>query len=97
MNYHQVCSQLSNDNTSQIWTVGSALCDIIIAVCMTYYVGFTHFLCLAFGRKSHLFRGSRWQLARYDHTIKQTRIILKKIIRLTIETESLTGAQFLGP
>ena len=27
--------------------MGSALCDIIIAVCMTYYVGFTHFLPLA--------------------------------------------------
>ena len=27
----------------QMWTVGGALCDIIIAVCMTYYVGFRNF------------------------------------------------------
>jgi hypothetical protein len=23
-----------------MWNIGSVLCDIIIAVCMTYYVGF---------------------------------------------------------
>ena len=39
----QVFSQLFNNNTLQIWTVGSALCDVIIAVCMTYYVSFIHF------------------------------------------------------
>ena len=36
----QVCSQIFNNITPQIWNVGSVLCDIIIAVCMTYYVGF---------------------------------------------------------
>ncbi|KIM49805.1 hypothetical protein M413DRAFT_21943 [Hebeloma cylindrosporum] len=50
-----------------IWTVGSALCDIIIAVCMTYH------------------------LSRYEPTVKETRIILKKIIRLTVETGTLTA------
>jgi len=34
---------------------------------------------------------SRWQLSRYDTTIKRTKAILKKIICLTIETGSLTG------
>ena len=34
---------------------------------------------------------SLWQLSRHDTTLKQTKIILKKIIRLTIETGSLTG------
>jgi len=29
-----------NDITLQIWNVGGVLCDIIIAVCMTYYVCF---------------------------------------------------------
>ncbi|KIM36681.1 hypothetical protein M413DRAFT_31517 [Hebeloma cylindrosporum] len=51
----------------QIWIVGSVLCDIVIAVCMTYY------------------------LSRYDSTIQQTKMILKKIIRLTIGTGSLTA------
>ena len=59
---------------------------------MTYYVGFTHFLPFSFGEKSNLIPDSQWQLSRYDLTIKQTRIITKKIIRLTIETGSLTGA-----
>ncbi|KIM49804.1 hypothetical protein M413DRAFT_21942 [Hebeloma cylindrosporum] len=54
-----------------IWNVGSVLCDIIIAVCMTYY------------------------LSRYDTTIKETKVILKKVIRLTIETGTLTGAKTL--
>ena len=45
----RVCSQLSNDITSQVWFVGSVLCDIMIAICMTYYVGFSKFLPLDFG------------------------------------------------
>ena len=45
-----------------------------------------------FGEKSNLIPGLQWQLSRYDNTIKQTRIIVQKIIRLTIETGSLTGA-----
>ena len=38
----QVCSQLFlNDNhPPQMWNVGSVLCDIIIAICMTHYVSF---------------------------------------------------------
>ena len=43
----QVLSQLYNDITSQMWNVGGVLCDLIIAVCMTYYVGFPHFSLLS--------------------------------------------------
>ena len=42
----QVCFRLSNDITWQTWIVGSVLCDIMIAVCMIYYVGFSKFLPL---------------------------------------------------
>lgn len=59
--------KVPKDTTIGIWNVGGVLCDIIIAVCMTYY------------------------LSRYDTTIKATRAILKKIIRLTIETGTLTA------
>jgi hypothetical protein len=45
----QVRSQLYNDITSQIWNVGGVVCDLIIAVCMTYYVGFPHFSLLSLG------------------------------------------------
>jgi hypothetical protein len=30
-----------------MWIIGSVLCDIIIAVCMTYYVGFRNFFLMA--------------------------------------------------
>ena len=40
----QVCSWLSNDITLQAWIVASVLCDIMIAMCMTYYVGFSNFI-----------------------------------------------------
>ncbi|KAF5318152.1 hypothetical protein D9619_012089 [Psilocybe cf. subviscida] len=49
-----------------IWNVGSVICDLIIAVYMTYY------------------------LSRYDSSIRQTKEILRKFIRLTIETGTLT-------
>ena len=74
-----------------MWNIGSVICDIIIAVCMTYYVGFPSFLPPVSGEQSNLIFHSRWQLSRYDSTIKQTKMILKKVIRLTIETGSLTG------
>jgi hypothetical protein len=45
----QVHSQLYNDISSQIWNVGGGACDLIIAVCMTYYVGFPHFSQLSWG------------------------------------------------
>ena len=49
--------QLSNSNSPQMWNVGSVLCDLIIAICMTYYVGFPTFLLLVVGEpiKSHFF------------------------------------------
>ncbi len=50
----------------QIWCGASALCDIIIAICMTYYVSpFTGF--------------------------RRTRLLVTKLIRLTVETGSVTG------
>ena len=87
----QVRSQLYNDITSQVWNVGGVVCDLIIAVCMTYYVGFPYFslLSLAVIRSLTLFM---WQLLRQgDTTFKATKEILKKIIWLTIGTGSLTG------
>ena len=87
----QVRSQLYNDITSQIWNVGGVVCDLIIAVCMTYYVGLPHFSLLSLGviRSLPLFM---WQLLRQgDTTFKATKEILKKIIWLTIGTGSLTG------
>ncbi|KAJ7692562.1 hypothetical protein B0H17DRAFT_1010524 [Mycena rosella] len=50
-----------------VWCGASALSDIMIAVCMTYY------------------------LSKYDGGFRQTRVLVSKIIRLTIETGLLTG------
>jgi len=74
-----------------MWNVGSVLCDIVIAVCMIYYVGFLTFLPPVSGQQSNLISCSRGQLSRYDSTVKQTKRILKKVILLIIETGSLTG------
>ena len=74
-----------------MWNVGSVLCDIIIAVCMTYYVGFSKFLGSVSGQQLNLISCSREQLSQYDTTIKQTKRILKKVVLLTVETGSLTG------
>ncbi|PBK73887.1 hypothetical protein ARMSODRAFT_1014221 [Armillaria solidipes] len=46
---------------------GYALCDIIIAICMTYY------------------------LMRHNTSFRQTRILITKLIRLTVETGSVTA------
>ncbi|KAK0485578.1 hypothetical protein EDD18DRAFT_1260641 [Armillaria luteobubalina] len=46
---------------------GSALCDIVIAICMTYY------------------------LTRRSTSLRQTRILVTKLIRLTIETGTVTA------
>ncbi|KAF8162608.1 hypothetical protein B0H34DRAFT_643560, partial [Crassisporium funariophilum] len=56
--------------TSGIWNGGSFLCDVTIAVCMTYYLS------------------SR----RNRSGIRQTQLLLTKIIRLTIETGTITAA-----
>ncbi|PBK67137.1 hypothetical protein ARMSODRAFT_320239 [Armillaria solidipes] len=50
-----------------IWCGASALCDIIIAICMTYY------------------------LMRSTTNFRRTRMLVTKIIRLTIETGSVTA------
>ncbi|KAF8963794.1 hypothetical protein BDZ97DRAFT_1758398 [Flammula alnicola] len=54
--------------TAGIWEGGSAACDIIIAVSMSYY------------------------LRRRDTGIKETQVLVSRIIRLTIETGTLTAA-----
>ncbi|KAK0221069.1 hypothetical protein EDD85DRAFT_960592 [Armillaria nabsnona] len=53
--------------TAGVWCGASALCDIIIAICMTYY------------------------LMRSTTNFRRTRILVTKIIRLTIETGSVTA------
>ncbi|PBK86542.1 hypothetical protein ARMGADRAFT_530386 [Armillaria gallica] len=63
-------TKLNNRKTSiavGIWCGSSALCDIIIAICMTYY------------------------LMRSNTGFRRTRIIVTKLIRLTIETGSVTA------
>ncbi|KAK0241068.1 hypothetical protein EDD85DRAFT_764844, partial [Armillaria nabsnona] len=50
-----------------IWCGGSTLCDIVIAICMTYY------------------------LMHSNTSFRQTRIIVTKLIHLTIETGSVTA------
>ncbi|PBK88496.1 hypothetical protein ARMGADRAFT_1167961 [Armillaria gallica] len=52
--------------------VGYAMCDIVIAICMTYY------------------------LMRHNTSFPQTRILITKLIRLTIETGSLTAVVALA-
>ena len=44
-------SHLPDNITPQTWVVGAVLGDIVIALCMTYYVGFLKFLRLDFGEK----------------------------------------------
>ncbi|KAJ7257133.1 hypothetical protein C8J57DRAFT_1721375 [Mycena rebaudengoi] len=53
-----------------LWWGGSALSDVMIAICMTYY------------------------LSMHDTAFRKTRALLSKLIRLTIETGSLTA--FVG-
>ncbi|KAJ7686357.1 hypothetical protein B0H17DRAFT_1332813 [Mycena rosella] len=50
-----------------LWCGASAFSDVLIAVCMTYY------------------------LSRWDTKFRQTRVLISKIVRLTIETGSLTA------
>ncbi|PBK61272.1 hypothetical protein ARMSODRAFT_1025792 [Armillaria solidipes] len=67
-------TKLNNRKTSiavAIWYGASALCDIIIAICMTYY------------------------LMRSNTGYRRTRILVAKIIRLTIETGSVTAVVVL--
>ena len=92
----QVCSQLSNVMTPQVWIVGSVLCDIVIAMCMTYLLcGFLTIFFSSFWRVIKPQPCSLWQQS-WCTTCKQTKIILKKVICLpTIETGSLTGTKIL--
>ncbi|PBK86500.1 hypothetical protein ARMGADRAFT_1086347 [Armillaria gallica] len=61
-------TKLNNRKTSiVIWCGASALCDVVIAICMTYY------------------------LTRRNTSFQQTQILVTKLIRLTIETGSVTA------
>ncbi|KAK0236470.1 hypothetical protein EDD85DRAFT_954338 [Armillaria nabsnona] len=53
--------------TAGIWCGAAALCDILIAICMTYY------------------------LMRSTSNFRRTRLLITRIIRLTIETGSVTA------
>ncbi|KAJ7265308.1 hypothetical protein C8J57DRAFT_1718468 [Mycena rebaudengoi] len=57
----------TNYATYGVWWGASALSDVMIAVCMTYY------------------------LSTHDTVFRKTRALLSKLIRLTIETGSLTA------
>ncbi|KAK0480964.1 hypothetical protein EDD18DRAFT_806385 [Armillaria luteobubalina] len=65
-----VITELNNRKTNitaGIWCGASALCDTLIAICMTYY------------------------LLRSTTNFRRTRVLVTKIIRLTIETGSVTA------
>ena len=68
----QVCFRLFNDIPPQAWIVASVLCNIMIVMCMTYYVGFLKFLPLDFGERLNHNPCSLWQLSQFDTPIKQT-------------------------
>lgn len=55
----------------------------MIAICMTYYVYFSS-LCFFLSNRIS-------QLSMHDTAFRKTRALLSKLIRLTIETGSLTG------
>ncbi|KAK0226565.1 hypothetical protein IW262DRAFT_776251 [Armillaria fumosa] len=62
--------KLNNRKTSivvGIWCGGSALCDVVIAICMAYY------------------------LTRHNTNFRQTQILVTKLVRLTVETGSVTA------
>ncbi|KAJ7080924.1 hypothetical protein B0H15DRAFT_474013 [Mycena belliarum] len=66
--------RLNSRNTSVavgVWCGASALSDVMIAICMTYY------------------------LTKRDTGYRQTRVLISKLIRLTIETGSLTAVVVL--
>ncbi|KAK0474413.1 hypothetical protein IW261DRAFT_1568773 [Armillaria novae-zelandiae] len=59
-----------------IWCGASALCDIIIAICMTYYM-------------------SPLPLMRSNTSFRRTQILVSNLIRLTIETGTMTAVVVL--
>ncbi|KAJ7113797.1 hypothetical protein C8R44DRAFT_984473 [Mycena epipterygia] len=76
---------LNNRKTSVavgVWCGASALSDLIIAVYMTYYVNF-----LAYSSSL----SDPFKLSKYDTGFRQTHILVSKLIRLIIETGTLTA------
>ncbi|KAK0223768.1 hypothetical protein IW262DRAFT_1458812 [Armillaria fumosa] len=72
-----IITELNNRKTniaSGIWCGASALCDTLIAICMTYYASSFSF-----------------SLLRSTTNFRRTRVLVTKIIRLSIETGSVTA------
>ncbi|KAK0229045.1 hypothetical protein IW262DRAFT_1456338 [Armillaria fumosa] len=69
-----------------IWCCASALCDIVIAVCMAYYVSSLSLSPILIGNDYV----SKLMLS--DTGYRRTRMLITKLIRLTIETGSVTAA-----
>ncbi|KAJ6578127.1 hypothetical protein B0H19DRAFT_846325, partial [Mycena capillaripes] len=69
---------------SEVWLCGSAVVDITIAACMSYYASFLFLVVDAIS--------SVFQLTTRDTGFRQTHTVLSRIMRLTIETGSLTAA-----
>jgi len=68
-------AKLNNHRTNVavgVWCAGSAACDVLIALSMTYY------------------------LAKSDTGFRQTRVLISKLIRLTIETGTVTAVVALA-
>ncbi len=72
-------------NYIQIWCGASPLCDIVIAVCMTYYAS-SFSLSVIFIDVDAIS-----QLIMLTTNFRRTQMLVTKIIRLTIETGSVTG------
>ncbi|KAJ7467570.1 hypothetical protein FB451DRAFT_1401572 [Mycena latifolia] len=69
-----------------VWCGASALCDIIIAVGMTYYVSFLFSSLLILSDLELLL-----ELSKKITGFRQTQALVSKVIRLTLETGSLTA------
>ncbi len=79
------CPKFIMLNHIQIWCGGSALCDIIIAVCMTYYASSIPLSVISIDVDTIL------QLMRSTAHFQRTQMLVTKVVRLTIETGSVTG------
>ncbi len=79
------CPKFIMLNHIQIWCGGAALCDIVIAICMTYYVSSISLSVISIDVDTIL------QLTRSTAHFRRTQMLVTKVVRLTIETGSVTG------
>ena len=78
--------------SAKIWQAGSAAADVLIAVCMTYYVCDVPYLIDLEIRAKVSSQLKRRAPDREELGASNTvHVVVNKIIRLTIETGSLTG------